>query len=152
MKKILSVIISVFICTLVLAGCGGTNFDADSAVKQLMSAGIFDETLTEVSSSVTQKRLSLSEEDIESCTSYAGTKAVVDEIVLVKVSSSDAAERVKTALDRHIETQKKSYSSYRPDEVPKLDSAVIVSEGGYVILVVSKDSGKAQSIVKGCLK
>lgn len=152
MKKILSVIISVFICALALAGCGSMGFDTDSAVEQLMSAGIFDENLTEVSSSVTQKRLSLSEEDVESCTAYAGTKAVVDEIVLVKTSSAEASEKVKAAFDKHIETQKKSYSSYRPDEVPKLDSAVIVSEGGYVILVVSKDSGKAQSIVKGCLK
>lgn len=153
MKKIISFIISAVLCTAVFAGCGGgTEFDADAAVGQLMSAGIFAETLTEVKPEVTKKRLSLSEGDIESCTAYAGTKAVVDELVLVKASSPSAAETVESAFEKHIEAQKKSYSSYNPNEVPKLDSAVIVSESGYVILVVSADSDKAKSIIKDCLK
>ena len=153
MNKRITAFVCAVVCAIGLTGCGGTKeIDINSTAQQLMSADIFDENLMEVKAATTEKRLNLSSEDIESCVSYAGTKAVVDEIVIVKAVSADAAANVKKAFDEHIATQKKSYSSYRPDEVPKLDSAVELAEGNYVVLVVSKDGEKEEKIVKDCMK
>lgn len=153
MRKIISAVICMLICLFCFTGCGtGSELDVDSASQQLMSAGIFDENLTEVSQSVTEKRLELNPEDIESCVAYAGTKAVVDEFVLIKAISGDVAENIKNSFNNHIETQKKSYESYRPDEVPKLESAVVMTSGNYAVLIVSGDSAKAQKIIKDCMK
>ena len=153
MRKIISSVICMLICLFCFTGCGtGGELDMNSAAQQLMSAGIFDETLTEVNQSVTEKRLELNTGDIESCIAYAGTKAVVDEFVLIKATSGDGAENIKNSFNNHIEKQKKSYESYRPDEVPKLESAVVMTSGNYAVLIVSGDSAKAQKIIKDCMK
>ena len=153
MKKTISVIICTLLCLLSLSGCGSVKeLDIDTASTQLMSAGIFDEDLTEVSNSVTEKRLALDAKNIEVCRSYAGTKAVVDEIVMIKAVSDEAAENVKASFDKHIQSQKNSYASYRPDEVPKLEDAVVMTSGSYAVMVVSKDASQAEKIVKDCFK
>lgn len=153
MKKTITAVICAALCTAFISACGGTKtIDADTAASKLMSSGIFAEQLEEVNTSVAEKRLSLNSADVESCKAYAGTKAVVDEIAIIKAVSPDAAANVKAAIDKHLETQKKSYSSYRPDEVPKLDNAVVITEGSSVAFVVSKDSDRAKQIVKDCLK
>lgn len=148
MKKILSLILSIIIC-IGAASCSGTakEIDITALAQELISAQIFDEDLTEVKSSVTAKRLGLPEENIEECVAYAGTKAVVDEIVLIKAKEGTYGD-VQAALNKHVETQIASYSSYRPEEVPKLEDAVSVSFGNYVMLIVANDAEKADEIIQ----
>ena len=43
--------------------------------------------------------------------------------------------------------QKDSYADYAPDQVPKLDTAVVRTCGEYVIVCVSADNEKAASVV-----
>lgn len=151
-KKILTLLCAVM-CLMCIVGCGTIKeIDLNSLCGEIMSANIFDEDLTQVKTSVTLKRLSIQETDVEECIAYAGTKAVVDEVVLVKATSPEAAQNVVASLDKHIALQQKSYASYRSEEVPKLDSAVSVSEGNYVMLVVSNDSAKAEEIVNSYIK
>lgn len=153
MKKIISTFLCAVMCLLCVAGCGTIKeVDLNSLCSEIMAAQIFDEDLTQVKTSVTLKRLSLEEADVEECISYAGTKAVVDEVVLIKAVSPEAAQNVLSSLEKHIALQQKSYASYRPEEVPKLDSAVSVCEGNYVMLVVSNDNQKAEEIVNNSIK
>ena len=147
MKKILSLILSLIICISITA-CGNTakEIDINALSGELLNAQIFDEELTQVKTSVTIKRLGLNEADIEECVAYAGTKAVVDEIVLIKAVEGAYGD-VQAALNKHVDTQIKSYTSYRPEEVPKLEEALSLSFGNYVMLIVSNNSEKAQEIV-----
>lgn len=152
MKKTIITLICTVMCVL-CAACGSVKeLDASTAASQLMSAGIFTENLSEVKQSVAQKRISASEDNIAECTAYSGTRAVVDEIMIIKATSAEAAEAVEDAFLSHIEAQKEVYADYNADEMPKLEDAFTAVYGDYAVMVISNDSAKAQDIIKQNLK
>lgn len=144
MKKKILAVLSITMAA-VLAGCGAKTIDVHEFASSLASEGKFAEQLTEVSSDITEKRYGIEAADVEECAAYAGTKAVVDEVAVFKAAN---VENVKEQAQKHIETQKDSYSSYRPDEVPKLDDSVVTVSGDYVIVCISEDSSAAKSIIE----
>lgn len=144
MKKKILAVLSITMAV-VLASCGAKTIDVNKLASSLASEGKFAEQLTEVSSDITEKRYGIEANDVEECAAYAGTKAVVDEVAVFKASN---VENVKEQVEQHIDAQKESYSSYRPDEVPKLDDCVVTVSGDYVIVCVSEDSTAAKSIIE----
>ncbi len=144
MKKITLAVLSI-ITAAVLASCGAKTINVNELASALMAEGKFAEQLTEVSAEITEKRYGLEADDVEECAAYAGTKAVVDEVAVFKAAN---LENVKEQVEQHIDAQKDSYSSYRPDEVPKLDDCVVTVSGDYVIVCVSEDSSVAESIIE----
>ncbi len=152
MRKILCAFLCAVMCALCISCGTAKQLDGASAAASLMSAGIFDENLSEVKPSVAEKRVAVSAEDVAECTAYSGTRAVVDEIVIIKAVSSQAAENVEKSFLNHIDAQKKVYADYNADEMPKLEDAFTAVYGDYAVMVVSKDSAKAQEIIKQNLK
>jgi len=73
----------------------------------------------------------------ERVAAYVGGGATADEIIVVKSSSEDDAKGIKESLEKYLTDQKESYADYRPNEVPKLNNAIIKQTGVYVIYCVS---------------
>ena len=149
-KKYTAVILAVGIMAAAM-GCSSSGGDIDTAalVNALTTGVVFDEALTELSPSIAQKRLALDEGEAEEITAYAGTRAVVDEIAVIKAADVDA---VKAKVDAHIAEQTESYQSYRPEEVPKLNNAIVETSGDYVIMCVTGDSKAAKGIIDEYIK
>ena len=77
---------------------------------------------------------------------YAGSGATAEELAVFKCSSEDAAGALVSSLETRNQTRIEQYSSYNPVEVPKLESALIMSSGVYVVLCVATDvSGVRQA-------
>ena len=70
---------------------------------------------------------------------YAGSGATAEELAVFKCSSEDAATALVSSLETRNQTRIEQYSSYNPAEVPKLESALIMSSGVYVVLCVATD-------------
>ena len=141
MRK-LTAIIAAFICVLALASCGTVKeaaMDGDAAeIAAMLNETVhFSEELTEVSENVLLRRYGLDGDSVAAAAGYAGTQAVVDEIAVFKATDADA---VLDAANARIESQKTNYASYAPDEVPKLDDAVVTLIGDCVVVCVSNDS------------
>ena len=51
-------------------------------------------------------------------------------------------------IEERLEKQKASYSDYAPQEVPKLESAVIKTVGDTIIVAVTADNALASQIIK----
>lgn len=141
-KSIIAVLLLSSLLT--LTGCGAKNINVDELASKLAEEGQFAEELTEVSETVTNKRLALGEDEAAECAAYAGTAAVTDEVIVVK--AKDIA-KVEDAVDKYIQNRTETYTSYRPDEVPKLKDAVIETIGNCVIVCVSEDSALARKII-----
>ncbi len=148
MKKIIFGLIAVM-CAISILGCAKKEVDMVALATDLLNNGMYAEELTEVNSKITEKRYAMTDDDIEDVIAYCGTNAVVDEIAVFKAKDVDS---VSEKAAEHIENQKKLFSDYRPSEVPKLDSCVIVSEGDYIIVSVSADSAKAEEIINKYIK
>ena len=142
------------VCALSVSSCGQTRSDIDIGAlsSELNSSGIFSESMNDVSQSIMEKRFGLEEGQVSEFRAGAGTKAVVDEYAIIKLSSPEVKDSVENGIKDHIESQKNSYSSYKPDEVPKLDDYVLVSSGDYEILVISGNSTQAKEIINKYIK
>ena len=65
----------------------------------------------------------------------------------VSVFKTDDTKTVADAVRAHVEAQKTAFASYKPEDMPKLDNAVIVEKSGVVVLVVTADYETAAKAV-----
>lgn len=149
MKKIITTIAALALSVACLTGCGSTEIDTNAVSQGILNGVQFEEQLSQMSDKISIKRLGLNADDVESCIAYTSTNAVVDEFAVIKATNSD---NVTASLNEHIANQKATYESYAPNEVTKLDNAVVKTVGDYVIYVVSTDGTAAQGVVDGLVK
>lgn len=146
LKKLLP--LALTLC-LLLASCGGgsaTAYDPDKATQAILDSGCFSVELSELDAALQYdfEGYGLDTAALTASKTYAASGFT--EQVSVTVWKDDAA--AKNALEffqQYLLDQKDTYESYAPNEIPKLDSAVLVQRGSSVLLVVAADSGKAQA-------
>lgn len=78
---------------------------------------------------------------------YVSSAATPEEIAVFEIEPAFSAARLTELAEARIANQKNMYSSYAPDQVPKLDSAVIRTCGNFVIVCVCADNAKAASLL-----
>jgi hypothetical protein len=149
-NKKITTVLAMALCVASIAGCSSSKeINVTELASALLANGTYAEELSEVSSQITEKRYALTEDDVEEAVGYAGTNAVVDEIAIFKAKDVDA---VSEKVSEHIDSQIKTYESYRPDEVSKLDDCIVTVSGDYVIVCVSEDSTGAKKIIDEYVK
>lgn len=125
------------------------DVSAKVVADSVLADGDFKDNLAEVDTTMALTRLyGLDPEQIEDSMFYTNSQATAEEIAVIKVKSADYIETVKTAYETRISDQKTACESYLPDEMPKLDAAVIYTNGNYVVLCVSNDSDKSLEIIE----
>lgn len=167
MKKTVSVILAAFCLCSVLASCSKDGepqdtkpqtqaktedkapkeIDAESVAKTLLDECTFEGTLDKIDPAA-----------IEAVYPGlpAGAKAVVympgvtcaDEVAVFTGADSAALEK---CIKDHVAEQRAGFADYMPEQVPKIDSAVIVSKNGAVALVISNDAAAAKTAVEKVL-
>ena len=75
-----------------------------------------------------------------------GSGAFADETAIFVLSNEDYAADLEDALNKRVETKTADYKDYKPEECPKMESAVIKTNGKYVFFAVSSDNAKAEQI------
>ncbi len=72
-------------------------------------------------------------------------------IVAIKAKDESSAAKVMDSVKALIETYIKNYTTYTPEQVAKLESAVTETRGAYVFAIVSNDNSAAANCLKGLL-
>ncbi len=146
-----------------LAACGGgaRPFDPEATAQALRQApGVFSEELERLDPDVAARQYGLedyllrepedpSDPAEEPVVAYCSTGATAEELAVVRFQSDQEAERFETAAWEHIADQKEANESYRPQEMPKLDRAVVERRGESVLILVSADPEAAQAVLDG---
>ena len=83
---------------------------------------------------------------------YVSSGATAEEIAAFKCKTEEDAKKVKEVLGNRVEEQKESFQNYVPEELEKLEKAVIVKEGKSVVLSISNDDQKAKEIIEEAVK
>lgn len=154
MKKLTraGVLVLALALCLSLAACGGgesKTIDINALAEELVNAATFGEPMNSLDSSVALGLYGCAEGT--SVCAYAGTGATAEEVAVFDCGSSDAAAALVSSLTQRNETRISQYSSYNPTEVPKLESAVIMQGGQYVVLIVAADNSAARTIAENQL-
>lgn len=141
------------VLALSLAACGSDankDVDINALADELLNSATFGETMNPLESSVALGLYACAEGT--EAVAYAGTGATAEEVAVFNCGSAEAAEALVNSLETRNQTRIEQYSSYNPTEVPKLENALIMSGGQYVVLCVASDLGSAASVAENALK
>ncbi|MBE6848233.1 MAG: DUF4358 domain-containing protein [Ruminococcus sp.] len=83
---------------------------------------------------------------------YAAAGTMPDMIAVFCAADSAGAEGIRSAMQTYVNEMAREYERYAPEQVPKLENAVIVSSGNYAVLCVSPDAKATREIVNEILK
>ncbi len=148
--KRLSCVILAGLMVFSLAACQkSVEIEPKDLADELYKADIYEDQLSEVDSKVALASYGMEKDDVANVYVYFSTGATPEEIAVIECSDNEGSQaRVQQALNRRVTNQKTSFSDYMPDEVTKLDHAVIKCKGKYAVLCVAKDADKAKEIIK----
>ena len=79
---------------------------------------------------------------------YTGSGYFADRVALITLAKESDSETAKASVDEHVAQLNHQFMNYIPEELDKIEHAVIWSEGKYVLLCVTNDYKNAESIVK----
>lgn len=105
------------------------------------------EELTELDGGGLERVYRIDASDVAAAAGYTGSGATVDQVSVWKAADQQAADRIWDTLRNFLDTQIENYSSYMPDEVPKLEDAVLQRSGDYIALCVSEDPDAARELI-----
>ena len=152
MKKIKTMLLCVTLltfCSLLSACSGGKKVSVDPAAlaKDLLQA-VTSEELTQTADTMVSGSYYIPDDTYAGGIAYKGSGATACEVAVIECKKASQTKDVEKLLKDHVTSQAELYASYNPDEVTKLDNALIKSAGSYVVLCVCDDSDKAASVLK----
>ena len=140
----------IALLVLLVCGCGKKEMIEISELSSTLAESVsFSEQLTEIDASNIEKRYALNSKGYTEITAFVGTLSTCDEYVIVKTENPDA---MTEKFNKYLEKKRKEYKLYRPDEVYKLDSAVIETHNKSVVMIITADSENALDVYKKYLK
>lgn len=153
MKRLLLPLLALCLC---LSACNGgaakdEGYDPTDTAQALLDSGAFTQVLDLLDKETACEALygGLDPETVEDCAVYASLSAGAEEIAVLKLNSDTAAETAQAALEDRIVEQRNALESYQPDEVGKLDGAIVTRKGNTVVLVIADDYTLAQTALDG---
>lgn len=153
MKRVcVCIVIAALLLCLTACG-GGKDVDLEGLAADLTASGAFTEDMNQYAAApgVAQGLYRYEDGDMEQCILYCNATSG-EEIFLAKTSGEDVAETMENACHDRVTNQIAWLENYAPDAVPRLENAIVLRQGNYVIFVVANDAAAAQSIVDGYVK
>ena len=139
---------------LCLTGCGQekATLDVTAVSGRLLEEITYQDELTAIDLDTAAMIFNFSEAEIINSAIFESSGATAEEIVVLECASAEDADTAKAALEARVADQKESFTDYVPQELVKLDKAVIVKDGVYAILSVSDEPDKAAEIIRAYTK
>lgn len=139
--------LAVTLLLLTLAACGGTQVDPAAALAEMQDKIPFSEELTPLDQAAVCKYYDVEETELTVGVASVGSGATAESAAAFQAVDGTAAQRVETALQVFLEDWIEGYSDYKPEEVPKLEEAVLRRQGNVVLFCVSADGKTAGQVI-----
>lgn len=151
---ILSLLCILAISTCLITACGTSNtesaktsLDSDAICKEIIEAGAFADTLNIIDSSYSDMTIGINTDSFTNAVIYTGSGATAEELSIIQVAEAKNTDYIISKLQTHIANQANAYGGYKPEEVDKINNAIIKKTDCYVILCVASDNAKALDII-----
>ena len=150
MKKAFS-IFTAFALLFCISGCvdnTAKNYDANAAADALNAALTFGESLEKSTAEAAYSIYGIDSALCSNAAIYVGSGATADEIAVFNCIDTESAKTVLEAVNSRKAYLEEGYSSYGPDQVPKIKSAVIISSAETVILCICENPDAVGNILE----
>lgn len=154
-QNIIRLIPAILTLCLTLTACGGGNgntasgYDPASTAQALLDSGAFSETLSQLDQDTAATLYGLDPESITDCAVYGSLSAGAEELAVIALKDEDTAAAALAGLEQRIDDQKAALENYQPEEVTKLDNAILEQNGNTVLMVVAADNQAALDVLDG---
>ena len=157
MKRILAAMLSIMMLNLAISGCSSeeTYVSLDEVYSKLTSSIDFSASkMQKQTEAALNNYYYIDPATLENYAIYMADYATgnADEIAMFQVKDADQLTTVKSLINDRIKDLKVRYEDYKPEEMTKLDSAVVEEKGNYIFVVISPDNEKAKEILKEAIK
>ncbi len=134
---------------LLLSACGGGEepYDVKDTSKALLEGEVFSEELIPLEQAVFVPFLGIDGEKLTEGAVYASSGSTAEELAVLAFASEKDAQDAEARLEEHLAYQKESNVDYRPQEMPKLDKAVIRRRGNTLLFLVAADYAAAEELI-----
>ena len=154
-NKILK-IFSMFLLVMMLPqmiGCGKKeiSLDVDQMAQEISQSEYFSEDFFKVESNIISQMYGLETEDVK-IVGYTSSGGLADELTIFEATNEEDAKAIYDLAKEHVADSKEGYQSYKPDEVFKLEHAILIEQGKYVIVCVNGSYDEVETLIKAYLK
>lgn len=154
MKKYLLCLALLCLLFSLLCACGEEPAETRPALPegeelaaQLLGSGAFADTLEPAEARIGCYLYGLAESDAQSMYFCLSSGATAEEIAIFRCADESTAQTVEVAARARLDYQKESFANYVPEEVPKLENAVLRREGSTVLLCVAADYDAVNAVL-----
>lgn len=128
----------------------GKTLDVDKLVSTVLDNVTFEAELNPLEDSVASGMIATTEgTDLKV---YMGNGTFADELVVMTALSEEDAKQNQKYAGAHLSEMQKQFQDYIPKEAKKIDSAVKVRCGCYVIVCVTSDAKAAKKVIENFIK
>ena len=135
---------------LTAAGCGNkaeAALDGEALVKALLSSEAFSQKLEELPSSKATAFYGIDASLLQTAYLYHASGISKEQIAVFRAVDETAAKGIVPLLQMQLDGWIEADRDYAPEEVPKLEKAVLRQSGEWVILAVANDPAEAARTV-----
>ena len=148
MRKLISVISVLLLICVLLCSCSKNVEPLSKVFEQIKSEVGVSEMVEFGSVSDLDRFYGIAAEDIGDFAGGINNSGVnQEEIVLVKASSSDAAERIKTALTNRYNSKLNETKNYNPEQYAIIEKCSVETNDLYVSLIISEKASAMREIL-----
>ncbi len=146
-------IIGLSAALLLFSGCSSNKLEIDptTAVEQMSEDITFTDQFAPLDSENANRVYGVDADLVEDSTAMVGSGATAESIAMFKAVDAKSAQEIEEQLGVFIDGYIEGYSDYKPEEVPKLESAIIERKDVYVVLCISADNDAAKSVISDIL-
>ena len=128
-----------------------STLDTKAFASTVIKKVAFDTKLEKMDDSVAQSMITTASEDT-STELYMGEGTSADELLIVTVEDESQMDQEIENVQKHLTDMRQSFQDYLPKEAKKIDDAVILQSGKYIVACVSGDKDTAGSVIREQLK
>lgn len=134
------------------AGCGKkADIAPADAVTRLAGSLTFTDQMTSMDSADACRFYDVDTALVQDSAAYVGSGATAESLAVFQATDAEAASAIVDALEAFTDSWIKGYADYKPEEVPKLESAVLEQDGVYVVYCVTAAGDTAKAAVDDLL-
>lgn len=155
-KKITGVLLTaaLIVSLSLLSACGDTSATeidvAKTAESAMAAAGFTDDMVRQGDDTILASYVLL---DLATVSEYeiyvSGSMGTPEELAIFKAKSTEDAAAVKKAVERRLEDLTLNFTDYRPEEMPKIENAVLEERGNYILFAVCPEHEAVKELISG---
>ena len=128
----------------------GKKIDIDDLVKKVLDQVAFDAELNKLDDSVAEGMIETTEGT--KLQIYMGNGTYADELLVMTAKSSADAKENQEYAAAHLQEAKTTFRDYIPKEAKKIENALNIRCGCYVIVCVTSDYETAEQVINSVIK